>query len=126
MIDKLTLATAAYEDAVQKARQAFQDAIGNPHDLFRQAVLDTYKDFPDLEEAVWLGFTPYFNDGEPCTFGHFTSTTPYGHYPLLIAIERLPNSAVGFLVGDGFRYTANREDDGTWTFNFDDDFTDHD
>ncbi len=36
--------------------------------FFAKKFNDIFKKYPNLKEVSWNAYTPYFNDGEPCTF----------------------------------------------------------
>jgi hypothetical protein len=57
-LDQITEAREAYETAVIVLGESVLKEILNP--LFEQ--------FPTLEFIRWNQYTPFFNDGDPCTF----------------------------------------------------------
>lgn len=58
------------EEFQKKAQEAFKE-------VFKQF----WTDHPTIEYVVWNQYTPYFNDGEPCTFsvGEISGLTKVGH-----------------------------------------------
>lgn len=42
--------------------------INKTEELFKEGCKELFKKYPSLICFHWTGFTPYFNDGEPCTF----------------------------------------------------------
>jgi hypothetical protein len=63
--------------------------------VFKEAALELFTEYPNLKRISWTQYTPYFNDGDACTFRsthdspaiYFTSPTPdeeededYGRY----------------------------------------------
>lgn len=37
--------------------------------LFKEICKDVFERFPELDSFSWAQYTPYFNDGDECTFG---------------------------------------------------------
>lgn len=37
--------------------------------VFSEEFKSFFERFPEVREIVWTQYTPYFNDGDPCTFG---------------------------------------------------------
>ena len=41
---------------------------------FTKAIQQIFLEYPQLETIAWTQYSPYFNDGEECTFGVHSST----------------------------------------------------
>lgn len=39
---------------------------------FKQMTKDVFKKYPELQSFSWQQYTPYFNDGDTCTFSAYT------------------------------------------------------
>jgi hypothetical protein len=44
------------------------DAKKKVEEIFKVAALELFVEYPNLQEFGWTQYTPYFNDGDPCTF----------------------------------------------------------
>lgn len=58
LFDELKELKAAYD---KKLRDEGQAAVG-------EAFKEVFDKFPELQSIVWTQYTPYFNDGDTCTF----------------------------------------------------------
>jgi len=36
--------------------------------IIKSSFKDFFKNHPSVDKIIWTGYTPYFNDGEPCVF----------------------------------------------------------
>lgn len=62
MLDKINEARAAYEKAMEEASSSIQEEIG-------KALAEAMKTLPEEYTHIkWRQYTPYFNDGDTCTF----------------------------------------------------------
>lgn len=59
--EKITALNNRYEVARQQM-------IKESHEAFSQAAAELFKKHPLMESFGWTQYTPYFNDGEECTF----------------------------------------------------------
>ena len=62
-MDLSTLKAKRAEIAKQEA-----ELLKESEKLFKKAVKDLFKENPTLESFSWTQYTPYFNDGDTCTF----------------------------------------------------------
>ncbi|MBK6920529.1 MAG: hypothetical protein IPH07_24225 [Deltaproteobacteria bacterium] len=60
-IEKLNNLSQMMDEAREKMQREAQEA-------FRVACDEVFEAHPKLESFGWAQYTPYFNDGEPCTF----------------------------------------------------------
>jgi hypothetical protein len=37
-------------------------------DAFKDWFKEIFRDYPSIKAIIWTQYTPYFNDGDPCTF----------------------------------------------------------
>jgi hypothetical protein len=49
--------------------KAFEEAKGVAKAAMSEACAEVFAENPDLLAFRWAQYTPYFNDGDPCTFG---------------------------------------------------------
>lgn len=75
MLTKLLEAKAAYDKAVAEIKK---DAAKNSVALFAPI----FEAHPDIESFSWTQYTPYFNDGDSCTFsaGDIDQVNGYEEY----------------------------------------------
>jgi hypothetical protein len=67
---------------IEKLRKEAKEKV---EAIFKTAVLELFTEYPNLKRLSWTQYTPYFNDGDPCTFRsshdspaiYFTSPAPY-------------------------------------------------
>jgi hypothetical protein len=45
-----------------------EEAKTKVESIFKTAVLELFTEYPNLKQISWTQYTPYFNDGDPCTF----------------------------------------------------------
>lgn len=64
-------------DRVKAARAEFEAAkaalAANANGNFKKLIAPVFEKYPDLHWFEWKQYTPYFNDGDPCTFSAETS-----------------------------------------------------
>jgi len=53
---------------------------------FKTGIKELFDQYPDLNNFAWVQYTPYFNDGDECTFGAYTESVyinddPDTYYP---------------------------------------------
>jgi len=53
-------------DELTQAREEYQK---NAKKVFKEALKEFFDAYPDVAAVKWTQYAPYFNDGEPCTFG---------------------------------------------------------
>jgi len=41
---------------------------------FKTGIKELFNQYPDLKSFAWTQYTPYFNDGDECTFGAYTDS----------------------------------------------------
>lgn len=52
------------------AKKKFEDDVkANGKTIIKDALAEFFNLYPEVESIRWHQYTPYFNDGEPCTFG---------------------------------------------------------
>ena len=51
-----------YDAAVEAAKKSGQDAS-------KEVFKEFFEQFPEVDKIQWTQYTPYFNDGDACTFG---------------------------------------------------------
>jgi len=57
-------------DKMQQMKKECEEVIQNfGKDVFNSATKELFKNNPKLTSFAWSQYTPYFNDGEECTFG---------------------------------------------------------
>ncbi len=61
-MDQYKIAKAEMKAAMVKANAVVKEA-------FRNAAKSLFADNPDIVSFSWTQYTPYFNDGDECTFG---------------------------------------------------------
>lgn len=66
-------------ERIEELRAQAQTKAGH---YFKGAVVDLFLKHPMLESICWQQYTPYFNDGDPCTF------RAYIDYPYLKFSDR--------------------------------------
>lgn len=76
-LDVLTTLRAEVEARQKQMRDAAKEAVK----VGTKAIFEEYGDI--LAKFGWTQYTPYFNDGDPCTFGLHE----------LVLVERLPEDA---------------------------------
>lgn len=61
---------AEFKKAYEEAKISMLEKAGA---AFKELVSDIFKQFPDLKSFGWTQFTPYFNDGDTCSFRVYTN-----------------------------------------------------
>lgn len=54
------------KEEINKLRQEAKEKV---EAIFKSAVLELFTEYPVLVKIGWTQYTPYFNDGDTCTFG---------------------------------------------------------
>lgn len=62
------IAMQAYKAAKKAAKAAAADANAIVKVAFTDAAKEVFEKFPELTSFSWSQYTPYFNDGDVCTF----------------------------------------------------------
>lgn len=57
-----------YTEAKKKMKAALEQANAIVKEAFLEASNEVFKKYPNIESFSWTQYTPYFNDGEECTF----------------------------------------------------------
>lgn len=65
--------------------------------LFLEAAQELFEAYPELESFGWKQYTPYFNDGDACTFSV--------HYPIINGWDQ----DYGYFVAEGGHEDESRE-----------------
>ncbi len=60
--------TEAYKELKEKITELRRQATEEGRAVFRDGFEQFFKDHPVLEQVSWTQYTPYFNDGDTCTF----------------------------------------------------------
>ena len=60
---------SAYKEARQKVEEAREAAKRVAKDAFHEGASEIFKNYPEIDGFAVNAFTPYFNDGDTCTFG---------------------------------------------------------
>ena len=55
-----------YKAFLGKAQEEFKEKGG---ELFKALLSPVFENFPEVNSISWTQYTPYFNDGDECTFG---------------------------------------------------------
>jgi hypothetical protein len=50
---------------IEKLRKEAKEKVES---IFKTAALELFTEYPNLKRFSWTQYTPYFNDGDPCTF----------------------------------------------------------
>lgn len=66
-----------YVKIKEKINQLKKEAQEDCKEIFQNALKDIFKKFPKLESVSWTQYTPYFNDGEECTFSRHDPEITY-------------------------------------------------
>ena len=90
------MAKTSIENKIRKLNNQvakLQDEIAKESKkAFKQMTKDIFKKYPDLKSFAWNQYTPYFNDGEVCSFGayiDYISINGSEEYECLYDIESL-------------------------------------
>ncbi len=46
-----------------------EEFVAKSQEVFKEVVKELFDKYPKLEKFKWTQYTPYFNDGDECTFG---------------------------------------------------------
>ena len=57
------------KDLRKKRQELAEEITTKAKTLFKEAVGTLFVEFPNLVSFGWTQYTPYFNDGDECTFG---------------------------------------------------------
>lgn len=57
-----------YQAAVEKIELARAEAASVAKEAFSEMCAEVFEQHPSLDAFRWKQYTPYFNDGDPCTF----------------------------------------------------------
>ena len=57
-----------YTEAKKKMKAALEQANAIVKEAFLEASNEVFKKYPNVESFSWTQYTPYFNDGDECTF----------------------------------------------------------
>lgn len=52
----------------EKIKRQQEELAEQVRKVFAAGAKEMFKQYPDLEYFAWTQYTPYFNDGDPCTF----------------------------------------------------------
>jgi hypothetical protein len=74
MIEKLKQIREMQAEVQKKIREIGQDGM-------REVFAEVFAQHPDLEAVRWRQYTPYFNDGEACTFSVNDAYIKFKGYP---------------------------------------------
>lgn len=64
-----TMGISRLEELSQKMNAAKQAMHSDGQEAFMSAARGVFDKHPKLESVSWRQYTPYFNDGDACTFG---------------------------------------------------------
>ena len=67
-MSKLASITTAIEEHQNKLQEQINEFQKSVQDMFEGIVREFFKEAPSVGAVVWNQYTPYFNDGEECTF----------------------------------------------------------
>jgi hypothetical protein len=59
---------ATIQDTIQEYEGMQTEMQGKLKDSFKKFTQDFFEKCPDIKTIVWVQYTPYFNDGDPCEF----------------------------------------------------------
>ena len=57
-----------YTEAKKRMKVALEQANAIVKEAFLEAYNEVFKKYPNIESFSWTQYTPYFNDGDECTF----------------------------------------------------------
>ena len=57
-----------YTEAKKKMKAALEKANAIVKEAFLEASNEVFNKYPNIESFSWTQYTPYFNDGDECTF----------------------------------------------------------
>ena len=57
-----------YTEAKKKMKAALEQANAIVKEAFLEASNEVFNKYPNIESFSWTQYTPYFNDGDECTF----------------------------------------------------------
>lgn len=121
------------QDIMAKKKAFQEELVASGKEALKQEFKKTFDAHPELLAIKWRQYTPYFNDGEPCTFrvGEFEmklATTPedgsesdyeeegfestYGDGPIPEAVRtlaRIDDEIYEHAFGDHCKVTATRD-----------------
>lgn len=78
---KIEKLKANLENLEKKKSKLEREIMTGNQELFKLELHDIFKQNPKLESFSWRQFTPYWNDGEECTF------EVYGEYPRINGLD---------------------------------------
>lgn len=58
-----------FKELQDRLNQAKAIMVAEAKDLFNNVVKDLFEEFPAMNNFSWTQYTPYFNDGDSCSFG---------------------------------------------------------
>lgn len=61
--------TNLVKEKINELNAVKAEAVKVIRDNFKDIFMDFFNKYPDVAEASWLQYTPYFNDGDACYFG---------------------------------------------------------
>ena len=61
-----------YTEAKKKLKAALEQANAIVKEAFLEASNEVFNKYPNIESFSWPQYTPYFNDGDECTFSALT------------------------------------------------------
>lgn len=64
-LEEITSAIADHQTALQKQVKEFETKLQG---MFKEIVTEFFNEAPEVGLVTWTQYTPYFNDGEECTF----------------------------------------------------------
>lgn len=60
---------SAFDKLLEEQRALTQKFQATAQDLFKETTKEFFNKNPGITAIIWTQYTPYFNDGDTCTFG---------------------------------------------------------
>lgn len=73
-IDKMQNIMNEYDVIHQEFLKQKEITLQKFKESFNEVVKDFFELVPSVKKVVWIQYTPYFNDGDSCTFGVYSPT----------------------------------------------------
>lgn len=76
-----------FQSTIAKLEQAVKEARETARNAFMDELKKLFANHPELKTMTWSQYTPYFNDGDPCSFSvndayisNYTDISPWGEW----------------------------------------------
>ncbi len=104
---------SALQSLTAKLVIAKQEISDNAKEAFKEAFAEFFAQHPSVDAVKWQQYTPYFNDGSPCTFNvndhtvAFNSISEQEKKDLYVYDDREEDEAFGFGTFYALSYDAS-------------------